>query len=124
VLTEVGLVRCTQITGQHARYEADRHNDHHHFVCRFCGDIMDVGCAIGEAPCLDAQLPESYQVDEAAVTCWGACPLCTRRARMAVSRHGVLPVSADPSRNRPSGFTGGTVCRQRVKRGPRTADEK
>lgn len=76
VLTEVGLVRCTQITGHPARYEADRRNNHHHFVCRFCGDVMNVDCAIGEAPCLEADLPESYQVDEAAVTYWGACPRC------------------------------------------------
>jgi Fur family transcriptional regulator, stress-responsive regulator len=76
VLTDVGLVRCTQITGQQARYEAERHDNHHHFVCRFCGDIINVDCIIGEAPCLVADLSESYRVDEAAVTFWGACPRC------------------------------------------------
>ncbi|MGW3025767.1 Fur family transcriptional regulator [Streptomyces sp. NPDC001221] len=76
VLTKVGLVRCTQIAGHPARYEAERNDNHHHFVCRFCGDIVDVDCAIGEAPCLQADLPDSYRVDEAAVTYWGACPRC------------------------------------------------
>ncbi|MFE7216539.1 Fur family transcriptional regulator [Streptomyces sp. NPDC057611] len=77
VLTEVGLVRCIQLAGQPARYEVEQNNNHHHFVCRLCGDIINVDCAIGPAPCLQADLPESYKVDEAAVTYWGACPRCT-----------------------------------------------
>ncbi|MFE7244240.1 Fur family transcriptional regulator [Streptomyces sp. NPDC057580] len=77
VLTEVGLVRCTQIAGHPARYETEQNDNHHHFVCRFCGDIIDVDCVIGKAPCLRADLPEAYHVDEAAVTFWGACPRCT-----------------------------------------------
>lgn len=87
VLTDVGLVRCTQIAGHPARYET-RRNNHHHFVCRSCGDIIDVDCVIGQAPCLQADLPEPYQVDEAAVTFWGWCPRCARADAPARDRAG------------------------------------
>ena len=76
VLTDAGMIRCTQIAGHPARYEVEQGNNHHHFACRFCAEIVDVDCVIGEAPCLQALLPESYQVDEAAVTFWGTCPRC------------------------------------------------
>ncbi|MEV0182008.1 Fur family transcriptional regulator [Streptomyces sp. NPDC050625] len=75
-LTDAGLVRCTQIAGQPARYETERHDNHHHFVCRHCGHIRDVECAKGAAPCMDPQLPEEYDTQEAAVTFWGLCPGC------------------------------------------------
>ncbi|UXY31717.1 Fur family transcriptional regulator [Streptomyces sp. HUAS TT20] len=75
-LTDAGLVRCTQIAGHPARYETERHDNHHHFVCRHCGHIRDVKCAKGAAPCMDPQLPEEYDTQEAAVTFWGLCPGC------------------------------------------------
>jgi Fur family transcriptional regulator, stress-responsive regulator len=77
VLAEAGLVRCTQIAGHPVRYETERNNNHHHFVCRYCGDVVDVECVIGQTPCLRADVPETYRVDEAAVTFWGVCPRCT-----------------------------------------------
>jgi Fur family transcriptional regulator, stress-responsive regulator len=80
VLTDVGLVRCTQFSGHPARYEVERGDNHHHFVCRVCGEIVDIDCAIGEAPCLQSGLPGSYHVDEAAVTFWGTCPRCAGAA--------------------------------------------
>ncbi|MFJ3309499.1 Fur family transcriptional regulator [Streptomyces sp. NPDC086549] len=79
-LTDVGLVRCTQIPGQPARYEAERHDNHHHFVCRCCGGIRDVECTVGAAPCMEPQLPEEYDIQEAAVTFWGLCPDCRAAA--------------------------------------------
>lgn len=80
VLTEAGMIRCTQIAGLPARYEPERKDNHHHFVCRVCGDIIDVECAVGAAPCLDANLPASYRIDEAAVTFWGTCERCASSA--------------------------------------------
>ncbi|MFH8802066.1 Fur family transcriptional regulator [Streptomyces sp. NPDC017936] len=75
-LTDAGLVRCTQIPGHPARYETERHDNHHHFVCRTCGAIQDVTCTVGAAPCMEPQLPEEYDTQEAAVTFWGLCPGC------------------------------------------------
>ncbi|MER6356028.1 Fur family transcriptional regulator [Streptomyces sp. NPDC001634] len=81
VLTEAGMIRCTQIAGLSARYEPERNDNHHHFVCRLCGDIIDVECVVGAAPCLEGNLPASYRVDEAAVTFWGACERCAAQRR-------------------------------------------
>jgi Fur family ferric uptake transcriptional regulator len=80
-LTDAGLVRCTQIAGHPARYETERHDNHHHFVCRHCGDIRDVECTVGAAPCMEPQLPEGYLTQEAAVTFWGLCPDCRAAAQ-------------------------------------------
>ncbi|MFF4211459.1 Fur family transcriptional regulator [Streptomyces sp. NPDC001796] len=81
VLTEAGMIRCTQIAGLPARYERERNDNHHHFVCRLCGDIIDVECVVGAAPCLEVSLPASYRVDEAAVTFWGTCERCAAQRR-------------------------------------------
>ncbi|MGW7362506.1 Fur family transcriptional regulator [Streptomyces sp. NPDC054841] len=80
-LTDAGLVRCTHIPGHPARYEIERHDNHHHFVCRRCGAIRDVECTVGAAPCMEPQLPEEYDTQEAAVTFWGMCPDCGTVAR-------------------------------------------
>lgn len=81
-LTDAGLVRCTQIPGHPSRYEIERHDNHHHFVCRHCGTIRDVECTVGAAPCMEPQLPEEYDTQEAAVTFWGLCPDCRATARL------------------------------------------
>ncbi|MGD1221510.1 Fur family transcriptional regulator [Streptomyces krungchingensis] len=75
-LTDAGLVRCTQFPGHPARYETERHDNHHHFVCRSCGAIRDVECSVGAAPCMEPRLPKDYDTQEAAVTFWGMCPDC------------------------------------------------
>ncbi len=74
-LTAVGLVRRIQPIGHPARYEARVGDNHHHAVCRVCGDIADVACAVGHAPCLTAD-GSDFQIDEAEVTYWGRCPDC------------------------------------------------
>ncbi|MGW7255110.1 Fur family transcriptional regulator [Streptomyces sp. NPDC054834] len=79
-LTDAGLVRCTQIPGHPARYETERHDNHHHFVCRACGTIRDVECTVGAAPCMEPRLPDEYDTQEAAVTFWGLCPDCRAEA--------------------------------------------
>jgi Fe2+ or Zn2+ uptake regulation protein len=76
-LTDAGLVRRIQPSGSVARYEARVGDNHHHVVCRSCGMIADVDCAIGAAPCLTMSDDHGFSVDEAEVTYWGRCPDCT-----------------------------------------------
>ncbi|MBN6040222.1 Fur family transcriptional regulator [Amycolatopsis sp. 195334CR] len=75
-LTEAGLVRRIQPAGATARYEARVGDNHHHVVCRSCGAIADVDCAVGPAPCLTASADHGYVIDEAEVVFWGTCPAC------------------------------------------------
>jgi Fe2+ or Zn2+ uptake regulation protein len=76
VLEAAGLVRRIEPIGSPARFE-DRVNDnHHHLICRECGQVVDIDCAIGSAPCLTAADDFGFQVDEAEVTYWGRCPQC------------------------------------------------
>ncbi len=94
-LTAAALLRRIQPAGSVARYELRVGDNHHHLVCRDCGVVVDVDCATGEAPCLEAAELESspaadpdqpgqspqpkghgFVVDEAEVTWWGRCPTC------------------------------------------------
>lgn len=78
-LTGVGLLRRIQPTGSVARYES-RVDNHHHVVCRSCGSIGDVDCAVGEAPCLTAvesATTDGFAFDEAEVIYWGVCRDCS-----------------------------------------------
>ena len=80
-LTAVGLVRRIQPLGMVARYESRVGDNHHHVVCRSCGIIADVDCAVGEAPCLtpfdDDNVLDGFVLDEAEVIYWGLCPDCS-----------------------------------------------
>jgi Fur family ferric uptake transcriptional regulator len=76
VLTDAGLVRRIQPMGSVARYEARVGDNHHHVVCRSCGAISDVDCAVGYTPCLTAADDAGYQIGEAEVIYWGRCPGC------------------------------------------------
>jgi Fur family ferric uptake transcriptional regulator len=76
-LTEVGLVRRIQPSGLVARYESRVGDNHHHVVCRSCGAIADVDCAVGEAPCLTPSDDNGFELDEAEVIYWGLCPDCS-----------------------------------------------
>jgi Fur family ferric uptake transcriptional regulator len=76
VLTAAGLVRRIQPPGSVARYESRVGDNHHHVVCRSCGAIADVDCAVGYSPCLTASDDSGYEVDEAEVVYWGRCPEC------------------------------------------------
>ena len=75
-LTDAGLVRRIQPAGSVARYEARVGDNHHHLVCRSCGVVADVDCAVGETPCLTASDAAGFVVDEAEVVYWGQCPTC------------------------------------------------
>jgi Fur family ferric uptake transcriptional regulator len=77
VLARNGLVRRIQPAGSVARYEARVGDNHHHVVCRSCGVIADVDCAVGHTPCLTASDDHGFSVDEAEVVYWGTCPDCS-----------------------------------------------
>ncbi|OFE17478.1 transcriptional repressor [Humibacillus sp. DSM 29435] len=79
-LTTVGLVRRIQPAGSVALYEARTGDNHHHLVCRDCGVIADVDCAVGPAPCLMASGDHGFVVDQAEVTYWGMCAHCAAAA--------------------------------------------
>ena len=76
VLTAAGLVRRIEPAGSVARYEARVGDNHHHVVCRACGVIADVDCAVGETPCLTPSDDHGFTVDEAEVVYWGQCVSC------------------------------------------------
>jgi Fur family ferric uptake transcriptional regulator len=75
-LTHAGLLRRIQPHGSVARYEARVGDNHHHVVCRSCGAIADVDCAVGTTPCLTAADDHGFLIDEAEVIYWGMCPAC------------------------------------------------
>jgi Fe2+ or Zn2+ uptake regulation protein len=75
-LTAAGLIRRIQPSGSVARYESRVGDNHHHIVCRSCGAVADVDCAVGDTPCLTASADHGYAIEEAEVTYWGLCPGC------------------------------------------------
>ena len=80
VLTSAGLVRRIQPPGSVARYEARVDDNHHHVVCRSCGAIADVDCAVGHVPCLTASDDHGFRIDEAEVVYWGLCARCAQNS--------------------------------------------
>ena len=78
-LTEKGLVRRIQPAGSPARYEDRVGDNHHHLICRTCDRMVDVDCAVGEAPCLTAADSAGYEIDEAEIIYWGRCPECASK---------------------------------------------
>jgi Fe2+ or Zn2+ uptake regulation protein len=79
-LTAAGLVRRIEPQRSVARYESRTGDNHHHVVCRSCGAIADVDCAVGAAPCLTAEDDRGFTIDEAEVIYWGRCPACRTAA--------------------------------------------
>jgi Fe2+ or Zn2+ uptake regulation protein len=77
-LTDAGLVRRIHPPGSVARYESRVGDNHHHLVCRSCGAIADVDCAVGSAPCLVAAGDHGFAIDEAEVIYSGLCPACSQ----------------------------------------------
>jgi len=73
---EAGLVRRIEPAGSLALYELRVADNHHHVVCRKCGAVQDVDCALGRRPCLTPSDTHGYVLDEAEVTYWGICPAC------------------------------------------------
>ncbi len=76
MLADKGLIRRIQPAGSPARYEDRVGDNHHHLICRTCGRMVDVDCAVGATPCLTAADDSGYEIDEAEVLYWGRCPEC------------------------------------------------
>lgn len=76
VLVEKHLVRRIQTPGSPARYEDRVDDNHHHLICRDCGMVSDIDCAVGDAPCLTPSEAHGFEIDEAEVIYWGRCPAC------------------------------------------------
>jgi len=94
-VSDKGLIRRIQPAGSPARYEDRVADNHHHLICRTCGRMVDVDCAVGEAPCLTAEDTAGYEIDEAEVIYWGRCPDCVETAPRVVPR-----VIAEPTPER------------------------
>ena len=80
LLVDKGLIRRIQPAGSAARYEDRVGDNHHHLICRTCGRMVDVDCAVGAAPCLTPAEDSGYEIDEAEVIYWGRCDECVARA--------------------------------------------
>ena len=80
MFSEKNLIRRIQPAGSPARYEDRVGDNHHHLICRTCGNTVDVDCAVGEAPCLSAAADFGYAIDEAEVIYWGTCPDCLSKS--------------------------------------------
>lgn len=81
VLVAEGIIRRIQPAGSPARFEARVGDNHHHLICRVCGRVVDVDCAVGAAPCLTPAEDGGYEIDQAEVTYWGRCPDCLAQDR-------------------------------------------
>ena len=81
LLVAEGLLRRIQPPGSPARFEDRVGDNHHHLICRTCGRVVDVDCAVGSAPCLTPHQDRGYEIDEAEVAYWGRCPDCLERSR-------------------------------------------
>ena len=93
VLADIGLLRRIQPSGSAARYEARVGDNHHHLICRSCGSMVDVDCAVGVMPCLTAADDAGYEIDEAEVIYWGRCPSCRQADQGVSSEHSQFTVS-------------------------------
>ena len=87
-LAAAGLVRRIEPAGSPARYEGRVGDNHHHLVCRGCGAIADIDCAVGHAPCLEPVTGAGFAVDEAEVTFWGLRDQCQQRSTGKVAAGG------------------------------------
>ena len=85
-LTAAGLLRRIEPAGSPARFEARVGDNHHHLICRTCGSLADVDCAVGYTPCLDPSETAGYSVDEAEVVYWGNCPNCQQEIERTQAR--------------------------------------
>jgi Fur family transcriptional regulator, stress-responsive regulator len=100
-LTTAGLVRRIEPAGSVARYESRVGDNHHHVICRSCGVIADVDCAVDTTPCLTASDNHGFVIDEAEVVYWGLCPECvaaTTPANAASRRPRATPVRTESAR--------------------------
>lgn len=96
-LVGVGLIRRIEPAGSAALFETRVADNHHHLICRTCGEVVDVDCAVDAVPCLTASDDRGYSIDEAEVTYWGQCPRCVERANETAGHGGAS--QSNPVRN-------------------------
>lgn len=101
LLVSQGLIRRIQPAGSPARFEDRVGDNHHHLICRICGRVVDVDCATGSAPCLDAVDDQGYEIDEAEVAYWGRCPDCVEDARPVRPARSKSPTTQPADAKRP-----------------------
>lgn len=102
VLVTEGLIRRIQPAGSPARFETRVGDNHHHVICRVCGHMSDVDCAVGAAPCLTAADDLGFEIDEAEVIYWGRCRTCVSATDATPSSrpaHAPPPASTDTPRS-------------------------
>jgi len=80
-----GLIRRIQPAGSPALFEDRVGDNHHHAICRSCGQTTDVDCALGATPCLDTSQQNGFQIDEAEVIYWGTCAACQSKSNHLIS---------------------------------------
>ena len=97
------LIRRIQPAGSPARFEDRVGDNHHHLICRVCGRVVDVDCAVGSAPCLTAADDMGYEIDEAEVAYWGRCPDCVRRPEPLIRHAEHRPARRRTSDDPPDG---------------------
>jgi Fur family ferric uptake transcriptional regulator len=123
VLVAEHLIRRIQPAGSPARFEDRVGDNHHHLICRVCGRVVDIDCAVGSAPCLTAADDNGYEIDEAEVAYWGRCPDCVATSHSR-SRSGArtLQRQAGAGSHSPKSQRSGQRAPQRAtaKRSPRT----
>jgi Fur family transcriptional regulator, stress-responsive regulator len=107
LLAAEGLIRRIEPAGAPAHFEDRVGDNHHHLICRGCGRVVDVDCAVGAAPCLTAADAQGYQIDEAEVVYWGRCPDCLAQRRVPTP---TTPPTRPRRRARPiAGAAGPTI---------------
>jgi Fur family ferric uptake transcriptional regulator len=98
-LTTAGVLRRIEPADSAALYETRVGDNHHHVVCRGCGAVADVECAVGHAPCLHPPDAAGFRIDLAEVVYWGWCSDCIAQgiAERSASPNSVITES--PRRN-------------------------
>ena len=120
ILVAEGLLRRIQPAGSPARFEDRVGDNHHHLICRICGRVVDIDCAVGEAPCLTAVDDRGYEIDEAEVAYWGRCPDCLAQSKAPSRSRQPLGLEPDASRanaSQGSHAQSGRRSRQRTPKG-------
>jgi Fe2+ or Zn2+ uptake regulation protein len=79
LLEELRFVRRVPTEAGTAVYDP-RTEDHHHLVCRECGEIMDVDAPVDRTELLDAAQTLGFAADDAQVVVRGVCATCRSAA--------------------------------------------
>ena len=74
-LAENGFVRPSQTGNGHLRYQIAG-DDHHHIVCRICGDEIEIEHALLESLYRKLESTSGYLRIDSHMTFFGVCPSC------------------------------------------------